>query len=177
MNEALIIPLIIAVIIGLLLFLLLIRRWHNNNESADHAPRFDEKAVEDLLKKSGYKILGKYVKESIITNIEGKDHFNYLEADYLVEQLKDKYVVVVKTGEGPTDANEATMRRRLLEFHRVFRSKGIILLDPHDAELHRVTFRFPHERNLDFFFNFLVGVFIVATVVGIIWMLVTLKLF
>lgn len=173
---------LLAAVIGFLLGTILIFLWFYMFRAKPKASSltqkaFSEQEVEELLLKADFQILSKQVKESIIVNVDGKDHFSYLEADYLVSKGKEKYVVVVKTGEGPNDVNEPTLRRRLLEYHRCFSAQGIILLDPHQGEIHLVKFRFPHERNLDFFFNFLLGVFIILGVVGIIWLLAHLRFF
>lgn len=140
-------------------------------------PQFSEKDVESLLKKSGYSILGKKQRETVITAIDGKEHFGYIEADYTVKKNKKRYAVVVKIGEGPDDPNEPGLRRKLIEYARVFRVAGVLFVSPGLGHINVVTFHFPHEHNIDFFFRFLIGLFIILMVVGIIWLLVQLKLF
>ncbi|MFH1347549.1 MAG: hypothetical protein ABIH22_02555 [Candidatus Margulisiibacteriota bacterium] len=140
-------------------------------------PRFSEKEAENLLRKAGYQILGKNQKETIITIIDGKEHFGYVETDYLVRKNKRKYAVMVHVGEGSPDPHEPTLRRRILEHHRVFSRDGVLVLDPNQGRVHLISFRFPHEWNIDMFFRFLIGLFIILLVIGIIWMLVQLRLF
>lgn len=133
--------------------------------------------VEHLLKKSGYQVLGKNQKETVITRIDDKDHFGYLEAEYTVRKDRKSYVAVVKSGEGALDPTEPALRRRLIEYDRVFGLNGILFLDPQEEEIHEVRFRFPRERGIDFYFQFLIAVFILFVVIGIIWLMVAVKLF
>lgn len=149
------------------------RRYNVQAQGSD----FSEKEVEGLLKKSHYQILSKRTKEAVITNVDGKDHFGYLEADYLVRKNKKTYVVIVKTGEEVVDPNEPTFRRKLLEYDSVFAPDGLLLLDLAQGEIHEINFRFPHERDVDFFFRFLIALFIILMVIGIIWLMVAVKLF
>lgn len=138
--------------------------------------RFSEKEVEGFLQRAGYEILGKKQRETVITNIDGKDRFGYIEADYTVRKGRKKYVVVVQSGVEAVDPNEPMLRRKLLEHDHVFSPDALLVLDLSRGEIHEVSFRFPRERSLDFFFRFLIALFIILTIVGIIWMLVQLHL-
>jgi len=140
-------------------------------------PLFDEKVAETLLKKQGFSILGKKLSETVITNINGKDHLGYIKADYLVEKLKKRAPVLVYAGEGSPDLNEENFRRRLIELDRAFCLDRVVCLDLNKMEIYQTAFRFPHERNLDFYFRFVLAMFILLVIVGIIWLLVTLKLY
>ncbi len=167
-----------GVVLGALLFYILSSFLVSRRERIQSAaPRFSERDAESILRKAGYRILGKSLKETIVTNIDGKDHLGYLEADYTVGKARKTYVVIVRIGEEISDANEPSLRQKLLEYKRVFSPDGILVLNLNAGELHEVNFRFPHERSIDFFFRFLIGMFIVLMVIGIIWMMVTLKLF
>ena len=75
------------------------------------------------------------------------------------------------------DPNEPTLRRRILEHHRVFSQDGVLVLDPNQGRIHSVNFRFPREWNVDKLFRMLIGLFIILGVIGIIWMLAAIKLF
>ena len=138
---------------------------------------FNPKEAEAILRRAGFQILDKCKKQAVITIINGKEHYGNLEADYIVKRQGGKYVVLVHIGEGEPDPNEPNYRRRLLEYERVFSPRGILVLDLNKGLLHRVNFRFPHEMSIDFFFRFLIAMFIIFGVIGIIWMLVELKLF
>lgn len=177
MTFSILISILVGVIIGLFLFYVVSSILKRKHEIQSAVPKFSEKNAEGILRKAGFTILGKRLKETIITNVDGKDHLGYLEADYTVSKNKRKYVVVVHTGEGSPDANEPNFRRTLLEYTRVFSSHDLLVLDLNRGEIHSINFRFPHERNLDFFFRFLIGLFIILLVIGIIWLLVTVKLF
>jgi len=178
MPLEIIIPLLIGLLAGAFIVCVLNSFLSSRRGKIQSAAfKFSEKDVESLLRKSGFRILGRHLRETVITNIDGKDHFGFVEADYTVSKGRKKYVVLVKTGEGLSDPNDPVVRRKLLELNRVFFLDGVLLVDPGQGEVHTVNFRFPHERNIDFFFRFLIGVFIILVVVGIIWMMVTLKLF
>lgn len=133
--------------------------------------------VETFLKRRGYQILGRQPKESIIVRIDDKDHLGTLAADCRVKKNGKEYVVVVRSGEGDFDPTEPALRRRLVEYHRAFGLNGILLVDPQEEKIHLVNFKFPRERGIDFYFQFFTALFIIAVVIGIIWLLAYLKLF
>ncbi|KPJ67601.1 hypothetical protein AMJ44_07205 [candidate division WOR-1 bacterium DG_54_3] len=168
---------LIGVILGSFLFLFLSRLFRRRGPVVQGEPRsFSEKEVEEFLKRSGFEILGKRQKETVITRVDGKDRFGYIEADYTVRKGRKKYVVVVQSGLEASDPNEPMLRRKLLEFDHVFHPHALLVVDLSRGEIHEVNFRFPYERNIDFFFRFLIALFIIAMVIGIIWMLVQLRL-
>ncbi len=138
---------------------------------------FSEKEVGAFLERAGYQILGKRQRETVITKVDGKDRFGYIEADFTVKKGRKKYVVVVHSGLGEADPNEPMLRRKLLEYDHVFSPHALLVVDLSRGEIHEVNFRFPYERNIDFFFRFLIALFIILMVVGIIWVLVQLRLF
>ena len=178
MNYAVVLVSIFAgIIFGFLFFYLLSRRWVAAYKFQSEGPRFSGREVEGLLNKAGFQVLERQPKKSVLTNINGKDHFGFVEADYLVQKDKRRYVLVVHTGEGAPDPNEPNFRRRLLEHDYVFSPDGILVMDANKGEIHGVSFRFPHERNIDFFFRLLIALFIILLVIGIIWLLVQLHLF
>ncbi|NQT30370.1 MAG: hypothetical protein HQ596_07345 [Candidatus Saganbacteria bacterium] len=176
MFYQILISLAVGILIGLLVFYLLTRR-RDKIAPSQEVSSFSDKDAETLLKKQGYQILSKRQRETVITKINGKDHFGFVEADYLVRKGRKSYVVMVHFSEGDADPNEQTTRRRLLEYDNVFSAEGLLVLDVNRGEIHDVSFRFPHEKNIDFFFRLLIALFIIGGVIGIIWMLAMLRLF
>jgi hypothetical protein len=177
MTSTNIISILAGVILGALLFYFISKLLSRGKYvAAPSGIRFSESEAEGLLQKAGYQILGKRQKETVIARIDGKDHFGYIEADYTVRKNKRKYVAVVHSGEGEPDPNEPSYRRRLLEYDRVFSPEALLVLDLNQGEIHEVSFSFPRERGIDFFFRFLIALFIILMVVGIIWLLVQLRL-
>lgn len=176
MTQTVLISLLVGLVLGLVLFLALSRFFSRRYETDPGASLFSEKEAEALLKKAGFQVRGKHQRETVITRINGKERFGYLEADYTVSRGKKNYAVLVHAGEGSPDPNEPALRRRLLECDRVFHPHALLVLDLPRGEIHEVSFYFPRERNIDFFFRFLTGLFIVLVIIGIIWMLVSLKL-
>ncbi len=177
MSTSIIFATVAGMVIGSLVFYLIIsyRNWKTNIKSAPQ-DLFDRKATEDLLTRSGFKILSVNLKQPVITNIDGKEHYGHVVADYLVKKGKVKYIVIVKKGEAEFDANDPLFRRRLIECCRVFNTPEVLLVDPNDGEIHVVGFRYPHEWSLDFFFRFLLAGFIVLGLIGIIWLLASIGL-
>ncbi len=137
---------------------------------------FNAKEAETILQRAGFQIKSKKERKTVMTVIDGKEHIGYVEADYVVKKKKRTFAVVVHSGVGQVDPNEPNYRRHLLEHDRVFKPDALLVLDLTKGRLHTVQFRFPHEYSIDFFFRFLIAVFIVSMIIGIIWMLVTLKL-
>ncbi len=135
-----------------------------------------ENEAERILRSAGYEIVDRQPKVTIIIGVNGQDHAGYLQADYLVKRAKEKFVVVVKQGEG-NDPTEPIFRRKLLELEHVFAPDGLLLLDLNEGRIDRVEFAFPRERNLDRFFRGLIWLFIILGALGIIWLLVTIRLF
>ncbi|MFC1568148.1 hypothetical protein ACFL37_00435 [Candidatus Margulisiibacteriota bacterium] len=176
MTQTILISVGIGLALGLISFYAISRAFGRRYSAAGEAPRFSEKDAEALLKNAGYQIQGKRQRETVMTRINGQERFGYLEADYTVRCDKKNYAVLVYAGEGSPDPNEPNLRRRLLECDRVFHPHALLVLDLGKGEIHEVSFHFPHERNIDFFFRFLIGMFIVMMVIGIIWVLASLKL-
>lgn len=176
MSEQILISVLVGIILGIVLFFVFSLLFRKKPVALSEGKPFSEKEVRAFLKKSGYDILGKRQKETIITRVDGKDHLGYLEADFTVRKGRKKYLVVVHAGLGAADPNEPLLRRKLMEYDRVFSPDALLVVDLSRGEIHEVGFRFPRERNIDFFFRFLIGVFIILGVVGIIWVLAILRL-
>lgn len=177
MSEILI-YIAIGVILGVGSFFVLGRIFRKRYPLAPSEQKsFSEEEVAGFLERSGYQVLGKRQRETVMTRVDGKERFGYVEADFTARRGKKKYVVVVHAGTGPADPNEPMLRRKLLEQDRVFRPHAFLVVDLSRGEIHEVNFYFPHERNIDFFFRFLVALFIILAVIGIIWLMVQLRLF
>jgi hypothetical protein len=177
MIEAILIGIIIGIIIGGIIIYLILKPKQESLSQAAPGPRFSEKDAENVLNKYGYQIISRQPRRNIITKFQGQDHLSYTEADYLVKREKKKYLVVVKTGEGEVDPNEPNLRQKLLINEYAFSPDGLLILDPSTGDLLPVSFDFPHSRNIDAFFQWFMVFFIIAAVVGIIWLMVYLKLF
>jgi hypothetical protein len=121
-------------------------------------------------------ILERRPKAVVITKIDGKDHMGEVEANYLVARGKEKLIVFVPGVGSSADATEPALRRRLLELTQAFSVSGALLLDMSQGEGHQITFHFPRETGLAGFFRFMIVLFIIAAIIGIIWVLSTLKL-
>lgn len=133
--------------------------------------------VENFLRRQGCQILGKNQKGIVVVRVEGQDRLGDLFAEYTVKKNGKNYVVVVRRGEGGLDPTEPAVRQRLIELDRVFGLNGILIADPEKSELREILFKFPHERGLDFYFQFFAALFIVVFVIGIIWLMVSVRLF
>lgn len=131
--------------------------------------------IESFLRKRGCQILGRDQKEPVIVRIDGKEHLGELAADYTVAINRKRYVVRGTRGEGD-DPTEPALRRRLMELDRVFGLDGVLIADPAAGTLTEVHFKFPRERGLDFYLQFLSALFIIAIVIGIIWLMVAVRL-
>ncbi|MDI6731790.1 MAG: hypothetical protein QME05_04350 [Candidatus Margulisbacteria bacterium] len=171
-----------ALVVGIFIGALLLYLWYKkaqrfSNPSTQQSISYSPQEVESLLFKAGYTIVTKQPKATIITEIDGKEHLGTLEADYLVAKEKRQYVVFIKTSQGTSDPLEPVFRRRLVELQTAFGTEALLLVDPEAGEVEEISFRFPRERRIDGLFRLLIAVFIVAVVIGIIWMLVQLRLF
>ena len=177
MTYTIIISTLIGMLIGLLLFYVISRRAGRGRIAAGEGPRFSEREAESLLHQGGYEILDKQPRGTVITNIDSKSHFGYLETDYLVRRDKKNFVATVHVTEGDPDPNEPALRRKLLAYDRVFSPDALLVLDLNQSRIYEVSFNFPRERNIDFFFRLLIGLFIILIVIGIIWLLAQMQLF
>ncbi len=177
MTNVVLVSLLIGFFIGLVIFLLLSRLFFCRQiSSQSEIPRFSAKEAERLLGRHGYQVIGRRQKGTVMTNVDGKEHLGYVELDFIVKKKNKKYAAVVPLAEGETDPNEPIFRRKLMEIDRVFGLNGVVALDLANGQVQCVSFRFPHERNLDYYFRFLIGLFLVLGIIGIIWMLAMLKL-
>lgn len=176
MQEVLI-ALAVGVLIGAIGLYFFYRKSHLSNHPTLSSSSYSSQEVESLLFKSGYTIVTKQPKASILTTIDNKEHLGTLETDYIVQKEKEKFVVMVKTGQEAGDPLDPIFRRRLIELQAAYGTKAVLLVDPNEGSVHSVSFRYIREKSLDAFFRVLLGVFIVGVIIGIIWMMVQLHLF
>ncbi len=176
MTNIIIVSTLIGIVIGAIIFYYLSRSMFESRPKDRPAPRFSEKEAEALLKRRMYDILSRQPKRTVVTQIDGKDHFGYIEADYIVRRGKNKFVVMVKVGEEAADPNDPILRRKLIELDHAFSVDGVLLVDLQSEELHHIDFHFPVERGIDAFFKYLIVLVVIFGVLGIIWVLSTLKL-
>jgi len=130
-----------------------------------------------LLKRRGYQILGMNQRELVETTDDGRRTMDELVAEYTVETQGKKYVVVGVRGEAGVDPTEPQLRDKLIALDRAFGLKGILLADTQSGTVRTITFKYPRERGIDFYFQFLSALFVLAVVIGIIWLMVAVKLF
>ena len=177
MIYYIILSLIVGIILGFIFFLILMRRVATRQApKTSEVPAYSEKEVENLLLRHGYQIEQKRPRQNILTIIDGREHFGYIEADYQVKKHKNTYLVLVKTQSSSFDPNEPISRRKLLEIDYAFSPQAILWVDPDQAEVHEVNFSFPQERGIDVFFRWLIILFIILLIIGIIWLLVQARL-
>jgi hypothetical protein len=136
----------------------------------------ENKEAETILKRAGFELRDRQVKRTVITTVNGQDRVGYVIADYLVRKEKKNFAVVLHSTAEELEPNEANTRRRLIELERAFPSAKMLVLDMKNGSLNTVSFRFPREWGIDGLFNLLIALFIVAAIIGIIWMLATLRL-
>jgi len=130
-----------------------------------------------LLKRHGYQILGKNQRELVEMTIEGRAQLGELVADFTVAKKGKRYAVCGVRSEGESDPTLPALRDRLIAFDRAFGLNGVILADWQNERLQTIALRYPRERGLEFYFQFLAALFVLAFVIGIIWLMVAVKLF
>ncbi|MFA5840488.1 MAG: hypothetical protein WC890_07595 [Candidatus Margulisiibacteriota bacterium] len=175
--QEILIALAIGILIGAVGLYFFFRKSHLSNHPTLSSSTYSSQEVESLLFKAGYTIVTKQPKASILTTIDDKEHLGTLNTDYIVQKEKEKYVVVVKTGQEAGDPLDPIFRRRLIELQAAYGTKALLMVDPNEGSVHSVNFRFVRERNLDGIFRVFIGAFIIGVIIGIIWMLVQLHLF
>jgi hypothetical protein len=130
-----------------------------------------------LLKQRGYQILGKNQRELVETRIDGRVTMGELVAEYTVAKNGKRYVVWGVRGESEADPTAPALRDKLIALDRAFGLSGIILANLAKNEVQVISFRYPRERGIDFYFQFLSALLVLAGVIGIIWLMVAVKLF
>lgn len=138
-----------------------------------------EKEGEAILEKRGFKILEKRLSSPVITLVSGKSHMAESTADFLAEKERKKYLVHLHGGSISADLNDPALRRKLIENEVVYQPDGLILVDLVDKSLQEISFEFPKTRYsfIEKFFRIIQIAFVMAVVLGIIWLMAYLKLF
>jgi len=137
--------------------------------------QFSEEEAENLLKKKGFKVIGKQKRADVITFVDGRPNLGYVQADFLVEKNGKKYVAEVKAGEMVSDPTEPSTRRQLLEYKFAYKSYGLLLVDMIDRSIHTVDFKLPSYSE-DRIFKLILTALVVIIVLGLLWVFVSIKI-
>lgn len=121
-------------------------RSHRARARLSRAKRGERRAA-DLLERLGYRIEGREVETEYAVRVGSASRRVLVRADYVVARASRRFVAEVKTGEAADIGSSAT-RRQLLEYERAFAVDGVLLVDPENARVDRVDFRFRRERAL-----------------------------
>jgi hypothetical protein len=108
--------------------------------SARERGALGEIRAEALLRKLGFKILGRQVGASYGLGLDGEHVAVELRADYVVGARGRRYVAEVKTGRLAPRIDTAATRRQLLEYRLAFDVDGVLLVDAESDRVHRVEF-------------------------------------
>ena len=98
-----------------------------------------EVAAEKLLRRAGYRVLGRQVRGGYEASVDDGAWPVELTADYLVSREGVEMVVEVKTGDGAR-LGHADTRRQMLEYQLAFGVRAVILLDADRGTMKQVTF-------------------------------------
>ena len=137
--------------------------------------QFSEVEAEELLKKKGFKILGKKKRADIVTYVDGRPNLGFVQADYIVEKNGKKFVAEVKAGEMVVDPSEPSTRRQLLEYKFAYKPYGILLVDMIGKAIHSVDFEHPSYGE-DRIFRLILGALVVIIVACVLWIFVSIKI-
>lgn len=99
-----------------------------------------ERDAEKLLRRRGYKILGRQVRTTWAPRMDGEPLEVELRADLMVSRRRRRYVAEVKTGLDRTTVRSSSTRRQLLEYRHAFECDGLLLVDPERGRVHEVAF-------------------------------------
>ena len=123
------------------------RAW--NRRSRVHRSARAQRAERDaagLLESSGFKVIGRQVRQSWSLRADGEEVRFTLIADYLVTRGGQRWVAEVKTGERSLDLRYGPTRRQLLEYREAFAVRGVLLVDAEGRTLRAVHFPEPPAR-------------------------------
>ncbi len=127
--------------LGLVLGLLLARARTRRRvaRSRKMGRRGQDRAVR-ILSRAGYRVIGTEVVGTGRIRVDGAVVEYRVRADFVVRRWFRRYVAEVKGGaESAAPGNRAT-RRQLMEYARVFRVAGVLLVDADAGKIHRVEF-------------------------------------
>jgi hypothetical protein len=99
--------------------------------------------AEDILRRSGYRIVGRQVARRYGVGVDGKLVPIDLRADFLVARNRARFVVEVKTGRLAPRIDTPATRRQLLEYRLAFDVDGVLLVDAEADCVHCVVFPLP----------------------------------
>ena len=105
-----------------------------------------EVRAEALLRRRGFRVLGRQVGTSYGVGLDGTKVAIDLRADYVVSLRGRRYVAEVKTGRLAPRLDTATTRRQLLEYRVAFDVDGVLLVDAEADRVHEVDFPSPRAR-------------------------------
>jgi hypothetical protein len=136
--------------------------------------QISQEEAEELLKKKGFRIIDRQMRADIITNVDGRPNLSYVQADFIVEKDKKKYVAEVKGGAMVADATEPSTRRQLLEYKFAYKPDGILLVDMIDRSIHLIDFEYPTYAE-DKIFRLILGVLVAIIAVCVLWIFISIK--
>jgi hypothetical protein len=105
-----------------------------------------ERSAAGFLEASGFKVIGRQVRQSWTLRADGEEVRFTLIADYLVTRGGQRWVAEVKTGERSLDLRYGPTRRQLLEYREAFAVQGVLLVDAEGRTLRSVRFPEPQTR-------------------------------
>ncbi len=135
------IPAACLLALGLVLGLLMARARirYRAARSREMGRRGQDRAVR-ILARAGYRVVGAEVVANGLIRVDGKEVTYRVRADFIVRRWFRRYVAEVKGGaESAAPGNRAT-RRQLMEYARVFKVSGVLLVDASAGRIHRVEF-------------------------------------
>lgn len=135
------------VLVGATIWLTLwLRRAWSRRSRVRRAARAQraERDAAVLLEVSGFKVIGRQVRQSWTLWADGEEVSFTLIADYLVTRGGRRWVAEVKTGERSLDLRHGPTRRQLLEYRQAFAVHGVLVVDAEGQTLRSV--RFPAPR-------------------------------
>lgn len=128
--------------------------------------------TENLLARNGYRILARDKKRPLLIKADGQSHLSEIAAELLAEKDKISYAVL----SGPLlDPTDAVIRRRLIEASYVFKTSHLLYVDMENHKIHKINLVVPRPES-ETFFLYLIALFIILIIAGIIWLLIRLKL-
>jgi len=137
--------------------------------------QISQEEAENLLKRKGFRIVGKQKRADIITYVDGKPNLGYVQADFIVEKNKKMYVAEVKAGEMVASPTEPSTRRQLLEYKFAYKPMGILLVDMTDRSIHEIDFELPSYSD-ERIFKLILWTLIVIILLGVLWIFTSIKI-
>ncbi|MFA4905722.1 MAG: hypothetical protein WC645_04385 [Candidatus Margulisiibacteriota bacterium] len=128
--------------------------------------------AENLLIRNSYRILARDNKRPLLIKTDGQSHLSEITAELLVEKEKTSYAVL----SGPLlDPTDMVLRRRFTEAAFVFKTPQLLYIDLENHKIHKIKLELPRPDS-EVFLLYLVALFIILMIAGIIWLLIQLRL-